>query len=225
MPSLWSRISGGLNRFLEGRAWVWILLAAPMVMVLTFITLMANENGDTVTRPAAVRVSGEAAIGGPFELVAHTGETVTNEDFEGKAMLIYFGFTYCPDVCPFSLQIMAAALNQLSEDERAQFQPLLISIDPQRDTVEQMALYVESPAFPENLIGLTGSEAQVSAAASAYRVAYMRSGEGDDYLMDHSSIIYFMDENGRFVDIFSHGTEPATVAARLQDFLEQNRSS
>lgn len=225
MQSLWSRLSGGLSRFIEGRAWVWILLAAPMVMVLTFITLMANESGDTVTRPSAVRVSGEAAIGGPFELVTHTGQTVTHEDFQGKPMLIYFGFTYCPDVCPFSLQIMARALEMMPEAERDRFQPMLITIDPERDTVENMALYVDSPAFPENLIGLTGTPEQIAAAAGAYRVAYRRSGEGDDYLMDHTSIIFFMDSEGRFVDIFPDDTPPAVIAARLQDFLEHNGAS
>ena len=218
-----------IGRFLRGmareRAWVWLVLAAPMVMMLTFFTLMAMESGDTVNRPAPVRVSGEADIGGPFTLVNHLGETVTDEDFRGKAMLIYFGFTYCPDVCPFSMQIMDLALERLSEEERAHFQPILISIDPERDTVEQMAQYVSSPAFPDNLIGLTGTQEQVAAAAAEYRVAYRRSGEGDDYLMDHSSIIYFMDFEGKFYNIFAHGTDPETVARGLQDFLEEEGAS
>jgi|GEM_PF-422073 len=225
MQSFWSRLSGGLRQFAAGRAWVWILLAAPMVMMLTFLALMASEQGDTVQRPAPVRVSGEAAIGGPFELVAHTGETVTDQTFRGKALLIYFGYTYCPDVCPFSLQILASAMDRLSEEERSAFQPLLITVDPERDTVDQLAQYVTSPAFPDGLIGLTGSPEQVAAAAGAYRVAYRRAGEGDDYLMDHSSIIYLMDAEGNFVDIFAHGSDPQMIAARLQDFLEQNRSS
>ncbi|WP_300526974.1 SCO family protein [Maricaulis sp.] len=217
------------GRFLSGmvreRAWVWLVLAAPMVMMLTFFTLMAMEGGDRVDRPAPVRVSGEADIGGPFTLVNHLGETVTDEDFRGKAMLIYFGFTYCPDVCPFSLQIMDLALDRLTEEERSHFQPMLISIDPERDTVEQMAQYVASPAFPDNLVGLTGTEEQVAAAAGEYRVAYRRSGEGDDYLMDHSSIIYFMDFEGKFYNIFAHGTDPETVAQGLKDFLEEEGAS
>ncbi len=225
MQVFWSRLSAGFGQFVENRGWAWILLAAPIVMVMSFMTMMALERGTTEIRPAPVRVSGEAAIGGPFELVAHTGETVTDETFQGKAMLIYFGFTYCPDACPFSLQRLAIALEALSAEERARFQTLLITVDPARDTVEQMAQYVTSPAFPEGLIGLTGSEDQVRDAAAAYRVAYRRNGEGDDYLMDHSSIIYFMDSNGSFVDIFAHGAEPAMIAARLQDFLEEDRSS
>lgn len=227
MQSLLEALRNGLGRLagaLAGnRAWVWVLLAAPMVMMLTFLMLAARDQGqgDTVVRPAAVRVSGEADIGGPFTLVDHTGATVTEQTYRGRPMLIYFGYTYCPDICPYSLQLLAIALDQMPEEERAQFQPILITVDPERDTVEAMAQYVTSNAFPDGLIGLTGSQEQVAAAAQAYRVAYRRAGEGDDYLMDHSSIVYLMNSEGRFVDIFTDGFDPAMAAQRLQDFLEE----
>lgn len=209
------------------RPWIWLLLALPMVVMIGFFTLMLTNPGEPETRRAPTRTSGEALIGGPFTLVNQDGQTVTDADFHGRAMLIYFGYTYCPDVCPFSLQIMAAALDQLDPALREKIQPILITIDPQRDTAEQLAQYVASPAFPEGLIGLTGTPEQVAAVASAYRVAFRRAdGETeDDYLMDHSSIIYLMDSEGRFVDVFAHGADPQAMAARLQEFLEEDSSS
>ena len=209
------------------RAWIWLIIALPMIVVIGFFTLMLSDTGQREERRAPTRTSGEALIGGPFTLVNQDGETVTDADFRGRAMLIYFGYTYCPDVCPFSLQIMAAALDQLEPELRQQIQPILITVDPERDTVEQLAQYVASPAFPSGLVGLTGTPEQVAAAAAAYRVAYRRSeGEAeDDYLMDHSSIVYLMDAEGRFVDVFSHGADPQTMAERLQEFLEEEGSS
>ncbi len=141
-------------------------------------------------------------------------------------MLIYFGFTYCPDVCPMSLQVMAAALDRLEPQARAEFQTLLISVDPERDTPELLAQYVTSEAFPEGLMGLTGTPEQVRRAADAYRVFFRRSEQDSsmaEYLIDHSSIIYLMDRDGQFVEVFPHSTPPETIAQRLQRFLEEER--
>ncbi|GLK52763.1 SCO family protein [Maricaulis virginensis] len=200
---------------------IWLLIAAPATLMIVFFILVLTRPGAEAPRQAGVRISGEANIGGPFTLVDQTGATVTEADFRGKAMLIYFGYTYCPDICPFSLQVMAAALDQMEPEERARIQPVLITVDPERDTVEQLARYVTSPAFPDGLTGLTGTEEQIAEVTAAYRVVYRRAGEGDDYLMDHSSIVYLMNSEGEFVDVFTHGTDPAAMASRLQDFLEE----
>jgi protein SCO1/2 len=206
------------------RPWIWILVAAPMVLMISFFFLMLSETGDRESRPAAVRVSGDALIGGPFSLVDHTGRNVTDADYRGRAMLIYFGYSYCPDVCPFSLQIVNAAMNLLTEEEQARFQPILITVDPDRDTVEHLATYVTSPAFPNGLVGLTGSHEQIDAVIAAYRVVAMRApddgGDPDAYLMDHSSFTYLMNEIGQFEDVFSHGSNPADMADRLRAYLE-----
>jgi len=206
---------------------LWISIAAPSIVIIGFFWLMLNEPGNQQSRTAPVRVSGEASIGGPFTLVDHTGRTVSEADFLGKPMLIYFGYTFCPDVCPFSLQIMAAALDQLPAEMRDQFQPVLITVDPRRDTVEHLAQYVSSPAFPDGLVGLTGTEEQIRAVTSAYRVVFQQAdaeegGDGSDldYLMDHTSFIYLMNAEGRFEDVFPHGANPETIAARLQEFIE-----
>jgi len=201
------------------------LAAALVALVGVFAFLLVTGGPEGPAGVSPVRTSGQAQVGGPFTLVDHTGRSVTEADFAGRPMLIYFGFTYCPDVCPFSLQIMDAALEQLPDEKAAEFQPILISVDPERDTPEALSQYVSSPAFPENLVGLTGTPEQVRAAADAYRVYFAR-GEDDgtqaDYLMDHSSLIYLMDRDGAFVEVFPHGAEPARIAARLQEFLEEN---
>ena len=205
--------------------WIYALLAGLAVLVLMFGVLMLT--GTRESGPV-VRSSGQAQVGGPFTLVNQDGETVTDEDFRGKAMLIYFGFTYCPDICPFSLQTMDAALAELSEADRALVQPILISVDPRRDTPEALAAYVQSDAFPDGLIGLTGTPEQVAQVAEEYRVIYRETEEGQDdesYLVDHTSFIYLMDFEGEFVTVFSHGHTPQAIADALQDFLDQERSS
>jgi protein SCO1/2 len=209
---------------------VWLFPAIAFAAALALGGVLASAvisrgGSDAAVSAGGVRVSGEAQIGGPFELVNQDGETVTDETYRGKAMLIYFGFTYCPDVCPMSLQIMDAALGQLSAEERARIQPLLISVDPERDTPQSLKAYVESDAFPEGLQGLTGTPEQVRAAAQAYRVYYARvedDGVSSEYTVDHSSLIFLMDQNGAFADVFPHGTAPAQIASRLQQFLEEN---
>ena len=156
---------------------------------------------------------GAPAIGGPFTLVDHTGRTVTEADYRGRLMLIFFGYTFCPDVCPTTLGTVAQAREALTPEERPQLVPIFVTIDPARDTPPRMAEYVAN-FFPA-LVGLTGSPEQVAAIARAYRV-YVRKGEGSatDYSMDHSAILYLMDREGRFAGHFDpNATAPQIVAA------------
>ena len=209
---------------------VWLIpaltaLVAGVAAVILIILPQLRESGPVTNAGSAVRTSGAAQIGGAFTLTNHLGETVTDESFRGRPMLIYFGFTYCPDVCPASLQILGAALDQLPEDDAAKFQPLLITVDPERDTPQALADYVSADVFPDNLMGLTGTPEQIREAAEAYRVYYARvdaNSEFTEYTMDHLSVVFLMDANGEFADIFPHGTAPAAIAARLQRFLEEN---
>jgi cytochrome oxidase Cu insertion factor (SCO1/SenC/PrrC family) len=166
----------------------------------------------TVLKPALGPVTtGEALVGGPFSLTTHTGERVSNETFRGKFMLLVFGFTYCPDVCPTELQVVSAALDQMGA-KAADIQPLFVTIDPERDTPAALAPYVGN--FHPRLVGLTGTAEEIRSIAAAYRVYYARAkgGSGDDYLMDHSSIIYLMDRDGRFLKHFSYTTDAAALA-------------
>ena len=155
--------------------------------------------------------TGEALVGGPFTLVDQTGKSITDKDFRGKYMLIFFGYTYCPDVCPTELQVMMAAIDTLGP-RAAEVQPIFITIDPDRDTSEVMQSYVEN--FGPSLVGLTGTAEQIAQVAKAYRVYYAKSGntKTQDYLMDHSSIIYLMGPDGHFVKHFTYTTDAAALA-------------
>ncbi len=178
-----------------------------------YVTLPSGENS------YPERSSGAALIGGPFELVMHDGSTVTDETFKGELMLIYFGFTFCPDVCPTELQIMSSALDLVGEGAD-QVRPILISIDPERDTVDAMAQYVSH--FHPRMTGLTGTPEQIKAAAKTYRVYYERvedPGSNASYTMDHSSIVYLMDKQGQFITHFGPGTKPEKMAETIRSAL------
>lgn len=170
--------------------------------------------------------SGSAAIGGSFELVNQDGKTVTEKDFAGKYMLTYFGYTFCPDVCPTELQVMGNALDIMPEDVANEITPVFFTVDPERDTVEAIAEYV--PYFHDRMVGLTGTVAQTSAAAKTFRVYYAKSipeGEPDNtdsYLMDHSSFVYLMDRDGKFVRHFNYGTSPEDMAKGVVEAIKKN---
>ena len=161
-----------------------------------------------------------ASIGGPFTLIDQNEKTVTNADFEGKLLLVYFGYTYCPDVCPTALTGIAEALDILA-DGADEITPIFITVDPERDTPEAMADYVS--VFHPRLVGLSGSVDQRTAAARAYRVFFAKVPEEDggpeDYLMDHSAYTYLMDRKGKFLLHFPHGADPARMAQDIAQHL------
>jgi protein SCO1/2 len=161
--------------------------------------------------------SGVALVGGPFSLTDQDGRKVSEKDFLGRHMLVFFGFTYCPDICPTELQVMMAALDAMGP-QGDQIQPVFVSIDPERDTPEVLKSYVGN--FGARLVGLTGTPDEIAAVAKAYRVYYAKAGDQtspDSYLMDHSSIIYLMGPDGRFVKHFPYTTDVAKLTAELKD--------
>lgn len=169
----------------------------------------------------AVTSSGTALVGGPFELTDQDGKRVTDRDFLGSYMLIFFGFTYCPDVCPSELQVMSAALDELGS-EAARVAPVFITIDPERDTPDVMKQYVSN--FHPSMVGLTGSAEDIRKVASAYRVYYARQPgkENDpDYTMDHSTILYLMGPDGKFLTHFTYGTDAKALALNLRNAISQ----
>ena len=167
----------------------------------------------------ALPSTGKALVGGPFTLVDHTGRTVTDKDFRGRYMLVYFGFTHCPDVCPSGLQVMVAALEKVGA-KADQVTPILITVDPERDTPEQLASYV--PSFHPRLVGLTGSPEQVAAALKSYRVYAKKVEDAKSaagFTFDHTSLLYLMDRNGEYVAHFTHATPVDRIAERLAKVL------
>jgi protein SCO1/2 len=162
---------------------------------------------------------GTPAIGGPFTLTDQNGRQVTEADFKGKPTLIYFGFTYCPDVCPTSLLLMQTAIEQLGKDAERRVNMVLITVDPERDTPAVLKDYVGN--FGPTMIGLTGTPEQIAAAAKAFRVYYRKveSKDGAPYLMDHSSIFYLLDRRGQFVRHFTHQSRAEDIAAAVMSLL------
>jgi cytochrome oxidase Cu insertion factor (SCO1/SenC/PrrC family) len=159
------------------------------------------------------------AIGGSFALTDQNGHTVTSDSLKGKPTLIYFGYTYCPDVCPTSLLLMENAIDTLGPDTAKKVNLVFITIDPERDTPQLLKGYVEN--FGPTFIGLTGTPQQIADAARTYRVYYQKVPAKDDgpYLMDHSSIVYLLDRNGRFVTHFTHESKAETIAAAVKQLL------
>jgi cytochrome oxidase Cu insertion factor (SCO1/SenC/PrrC family) len=143
----------------------------------------------------------EDAFGGPFTLTDHTGRKVTEKDFTGKYRLIYFGFTYCPAICPTELAKITSALKSLGDNGK-DIQPIFITVDPERDTVEAMGKYIS--LFHPSLVGLTGTPEETKAVAKTYKIYYSKVQDDSmsDYTMDHSSFIYFMAPDDRLLRIF-----------------------
>jgi protein SCO1/2 len=165
------------------------------------------------SQPAAL------TVGGPFSLIDGDGKPVTDQTWRGKYMLVYFGYTYCPDVCPTTLTNVAAALDKLGP-KADQLQPLFITVDPQRDTPAVVKQY--AAAFSPRLIGLTGSPAQIAAAAKEYRVYYAKHQTGpgpEDYSMDHSSVLYLMGPDGRFIAPVRADEDGPEIAATLTKLM------
>lgn len=195
------------------------LIFALVVLVIALITGL-GALWLTGSLPRGPIGTGTALVGGPFTLTDHNGKRVTDQDFRGKYMLIFFGFTFCPDVCPSELQVMSAALDELGP-KGDKIQPIFITIDPERDTPEAMKIYVSN--FHPRLVGLTGSPEDIAAVAKAYRVYYAKAkGTEDkpDYLMDHTTILYLMGPDGKFVKHFTYGTDAKSLAEALRQSIQ-----
>jgi protein SCO1/2 len=158
-------------------------------------------------------------IGGPFSLRDGNGRAVTNTDFRGKYMLVYFGYTFCPDVCPTTLNAVADAMDKLGP-AAARVQPLFITVDPARDTPAVVRQYAAS--FGPSIVGLTGSAEEIAKVAKEYRVYYAehRTGSGpNDYSVDHSSVLYLMDPNGGFLAPVRADLSGDEIAANLKKLM------
>jgi protein SCO1/2 len=194
-----------------------LLIAAILagLVVLGTGAFLALSSRDTARGVAGTALSN--AIGGPFQLVDQNGKTVTDADLKGKWSLIYFGYTHCPDACPTALNDISIALSDLGP-KRDAVRPVFITVDPERDTPETLKAYVAS--FDAPILALTGSAEEVAKAAKGYRIYYAKHPEaGGDYSMDHSSVIYVMDPEGRFTASFTHESAPEQISERLKKLI------
>lgn len=166
-------------------------------------------------------------IGGPFELVDHEGRPVTNETFGGRYRLVFFGYTFCPDICPTKLTEITLALDAFARTSPARAEkvvPVFISVDPERDTVDALREYRRH--FHPRLVALTGTGEQIRAVTRAYKAYFnkiypdAKSRETNEYLIDHSSYVYLMGPDGRYLTHFTSGTTPAQMAERLAEYVK-----
>jgi cytochrome oxidase Cu insertion factor (SCO1/SenC/PrrC family) len=171
------------------------------------------------------QATGKPLIKSEFSLVNHTGKPVTDEDFEGTWQLVFFGFTYCPDVCPTTLNDVSVVLGKLGDDAE-QVRPLFISVDPKRDTPRALGEYVAN--FDPRIVGLTGAPEQINQAARAFRAYYAkveREGVPDGYTMDHSAVRYLMDPQGEYATHFSPSDEPPAIVEGIRAYLEGEKTA
>ncbi|XAR68799.1 hypothetical protein NMG60_11000169 [Bertholletia excelsa] len=179
-----------------------------------------NSASDQVKQGPSV---GKAAIGGPFSLVDHNGRAVTEKDFFGKWTVVYFGFTNCPDICPVELQKLVEAVDKIKKKSGIEIVPVFISVDPERDTVEQVREYVQE--FHPSLIGLTGTPDEIKKTARAFRVYYMKTEEeGSDYLVDHSIVMYLMDPRMEYVKFFGKNNDVDSLSDGIIKEIKQYKN-
>ncbi len=190
-------------------------LIVPIVCLVLGV-LMLGATAFFTLRDRSVSVPVTATIGGPFALIDHNGKAITHRDLEGRPTLIFFGFTHCPDVCPTTLMEISKVFEVLGP--QAKVAALFMSVDPERDTPALLKDYVSN--FDSRIIGVTGPRESVDATLKTFRVFARRTkGEGDSYSVDHSSLVYLMDKQGRFATAFNLQQSPEQAARALRPYL------
>ena len=194
-------------------------LVAALLGGLAYMMMRGPSGAGFAQCRESVVAGGSGAIGGPFELVDHSGQTVTDESLLTRPTLLYFGYAFCPDVCPLDANRNALATDVLAE-QGYDLQPVFISVDPQRDTPEVLADFVGF-MHPE-MVGLTGTEEQIRDAARAYRAYYAIHDQDDDefYLIDHSTFSYLLLPGHGFVEVFRRDLTPEALADRIACFID-----
>ena len=194
---------------------IWIALLACILVSAPF-PLAADEASEPSPQELIEGlVSGRAPVGGPFELTDQTGQRRTDRDFRGKLVVLYFGYTCCPDVCPTELQSISLALDRLGTAAEA-VQPLFITVDPERDTAARLAEFVSS--FHPRLIGLTGPVADIKKTAIAYRTFFVKNNPSaaGEYSVDHTGFIYLVGKDGKYLGFLPPGAAPDTIADAIR---------
>ncbi|MEZ5833514.1 MAG: SCO family protein [Dongiaceae bacterium] len=195
--------------------WMRRALVAGLLAILVICGVLLYQ---LYQRTMVGEAGGEALIGGPFELTDQDGDTVTNQTYQGKLRLVYFGYTFCPDACPTALGIMSAAIDKL-DVAADRVVPIFITVDPDRDTAQVMKDYVSN--FNPRMVGLTGTPEQIAKVAKEYRVFYQKApgSSPGDYLMDHTTLTYLMDGDGKYITHFGPDATPDQIANEIREHL------
>jgi protein SCO1/2 len=187
-----------------------LVILAVLALAFAAITGLAVRSGILGSHQQS------AAIGGPFHLVDQTGKAVDEKVLKGKWSAVFFGFTYCPEACPTTLFALGQTEKELNAKD---FQTVFVSVDPARDTPQQMATYLSNTAFPRATVGLTGTAEQVADAAKAYHVFYQKAGDGPGYTINHSTITYLMSPRGQFVCVIPYGASPEVMTRMIKSAM------
>lgn len=200
--------------------WILGLLVFFLIFNAAAVTILLTMQPSPVAISWKGGRTGTPLIGGPFTLTSADGRTVTDQTYRGKWMLVYFGYTNCPDACPTALNNMSITLQKLGS-EADKLQPLFITVDPKRDTRQVMSAYLES--FDPRIVGLVGTQTQTDSVAKTYRVYFeQRKDEGDNYLINHSAYFYLMDPDGKFVDVIEGATPGDQMADKLRQLISEH---
>lgn len=197
-----------------------IIAATALVLAMAVAIGWYIDTGNREVRSGTVTGTGTAEIGGAFSLVDQHGQRRTEKDFAGKYLLVYFGFTHCVDACPLAMLAISQALDRLPPEVVDRVQPLFVTVDPARDTQEQIALYLQN--FHPKIVGLTGTVEEIGVAARAYRVPFdaPKPDANGDYQVQHGTVIYLMAPDGSFLAHFDHVTPAGEIAESLRRFVE-----
>ena len=183
-------------------------------LLIAGFVVLAGLGGLMLWQSGAARPQTDTGLGGAFHMVDQDGRAVDQSILNGRWSAVFFGYTYCPDVCPATLQALGQASKRLGAKAN-DLQVVFVTVDPERDTPQTMKAYLEAQAIPVRTIGLTGSPAQVAAIAKAYRVYYAKVGTGREYSMDHTAVVYLMDPKGHFAAPLSHDMTPDRIAQEI----------
>jgi protein SCO1/2 len=194
---------------------VFPILALPLALSLALASCGPESAGPKATAECLNRSS--AQIGGPFRLTDTRGQTVTEKDLAGRKSLVFFGYTYCPDICPLTMFRLGSAISLMPDPAKAP-RTVFISVDPARDTPEALQQYVESNGFPKDVMALTGSEEDLQAAAKTFGPTFQKeepAAGASGYLVSHNSLVFLMDETWKLATFFRPDETPDAIAACL----------
>ena len=199
--------------------WLLTTVAATILLAVLIFWQPTPTPADFITQNSSPL--SERPQGGDFSLTSLAGR-FDSADYRGKVLLIYFGYTFCPDICPTNLAILTQALNELNPEELAQVQTIFISVDPERDTLQRLSDYTRY--FHPSIIGMTGTPEEVAKAAKLFGAAYenIQSGPATGYLVDHSAYTYVVDQKGHLVQSLDHASAPEKVLAVIRNLLDRN---
>ncbi len=202
------------------RRLLWLLVFAACLLAVYVVAVYMRQSTELSKDQNPGIIKTDADIGGLYSLTSHTGTKVSSTDFAGKLQLIYFGFTYCPDICPMELQTITSVMNRLPPELADQVQPVFITIDPERDTPEHLAEYLG--LFHPRFMGLTGSQAEIKKVADEYKIYFQKVEDpgSSQYLMDHTTFTYLMDQEGSLIALFRYPANPDLMLQEVRQHLK-----